>query len=38
MCRFSAGDIMASTREAIGAPAGVTIFAVDGSVIIDELD
>lgn len=33
MCRFSAEDIMASSRETIGAPQGRTIYAVDGSVI-----
>ena len=33
MCRFSAEDIVASTREQIGAPEGRTIYTVDGSVI-----
>lgn len=33
MCRFSAEDIVASSRESIGAPEGRTIYAVDGSVI-----
>ena len=34
MCRFSAEDIVATSRESIGAPEGRTIYAVDGSVII----
>ena len=38
MCRYSAGDVLATSRETIGAPNGVTIYAVDGSVIFDELD
>lgn len=33
MCRFSAEDIVANSRESIGAPEGRTIYAVDGSVI-----
>ena len=33
MCRFSAEDIVATSRESIGAPEGRTIYAVDGSVI-----
>ena len=35
MCRFSAGDVLATSREVIGAPQGVTVYAVDGSVIFD---
>lgn len=35
MCRFSAGDVTATSRESIGAPNGVTVYAVDGSVIFD---
>eukprot|EP00934_Nitzschia_sp_Nitz4_P004589 Nitzschia sp. Nitz4//scaffold58_size112336//12487//14775//NITZ4_004016-RA/size112336-processed-gene-0.59-mRNA-1//1//CDS//3329554938//4579//frame0 len=35
MSRFSAGDVVASSRSIIGAPEGVTIYAVDGSVIFD---
>jgi hypothetical protein len=34
MCRFSAEDIVASSRKCIGAPEGRTIYAVDGSVIL----
>jgi hypothetical protein len=33
LCRFSAADILATSRETLGAPPGVTIYAVDGSVI-----
>jgi hypothetical protein len=33
MCRFSAGDVLATSRESIGAPKDVTVYAVDGSVI-----
>lgn len=33
MCRFSAQDVDALTRESIGAPPGVTVYAIDGSVI-----
>jgi hypothetical protein len=33
LCRFSAGDICAENRAAIGAPPGATVYAVDGSVI-----
>ena len=33
LCRFSAGDIVAASRESIGAPDGRTVYAVDGSVI-----
>ena len=33
MCRFSAEDIVANSRESIGAPESRTIYAVDGSVI-----
>lgn len=35
MCRFNAEDLLASSRNEIGAPDGVTVFAVDGSVIIN---
>jgi hypothetical protein len=38
MCRFSAGDTIAKSREAIGAPPGVTVYSVDGSVIMIESD
>mmetsp|Transcript_5786 Transcript_5786/g.12234 ORF Transcript_5786/g.12234 Transcript_5786/m.12234 type:complete len:1161 (-) Transcript_5786:2258-5740(-) len=36
MCRFNAEDLLASTREEIGAPLGVTVYSVDGSVILDD--
>jgi len=36
MCRFSAQDVTAPSRESIGAPSGVTVYAVDGSVLFDE--
>ena len=38
MCRFSAEDTMAKSRKAIGAPAGVTIYSADGSVMMTESD
>lgn len=38
MCRFSLGDIVATTRAAIGAPPGVAVYAIDGSVILSESD
>jgi len=38
MCRFSSEDIRALKRESIGAPRGVTVYAVDGSVLFDESD
>jgi hypothetical protein len=38
MCRFSAADTMGTSREAIGAPPGVTVYSVDGSVIMTESD
>lgn len=34
MCRFSAGDVVATSRKAIGAPEGVTVYAADGSAIL----
>ena len=33
MCRFAAEDITAVSRETIGAPESVAVYAVDGSVI-----
>ena len=36
MCRFSADDLLANSREEIGAPPGVTIYSVDGSVLLDD--
>jgi hypothetical protein len=36
LCRFSSEDIIATTRESIGAPPGVAVYAVDGSVILEE--
>ena len=36
MCRFSREDIRATSRESIGAPRGVTVYAVDGSVLFDD--
>jgi hypothetical protein len=36
MCRFCAEDIQATSRSTIGAPIGVVIYAVDGSVLFDE--
>lgn len=36
MCRFSSEDALASSRECIGAPPGVTVYAVDGSVMFED--
>jgi len=36
MCRFSADDLLANSRKEIGAPNGVTVYSVDGSVLLDE--
>jgi len=36
MCRFSAEDLLANSRTEIGALSGVIVYAVDGSVILDE--
>eukprot|EP00591_Stephanopyxis_turris_P012079 CAMPEP_0195526846 /NCGR_PEP_ID=MMETSP0794_2-20130614/28154_1 /TAXON_ID=515487 /ORGANISM="Stephanopyxis turris, Strain CCMP 815" /LENGTH=611 /DNA_ID=CAMNT_0040657631 /DNA_START=9 /DNA_END=1844 /DNA_ORIENTATION=- len=39
MCRFCAQDmVLARNRESIGAERGVTVYAVDGSVLFDEND
>ena len=38
MCRFSLGDILAVSRDAIGAPYGVAVYAIDGSEILSERD
>ena len=38
MCRFSNGDILSTKRESIGAPAGVAVYAIDGSLILNEND
>jgi len=38
MCRFSAEDTFASSRAEIGAPAGVTVYAIDGSVLLEDID
>ncbi len=38
LCRFCASDILATSRRAIGAPNGVTVYAVDGSVLFDTDD
>ena len=35
MCRFSAGDIVALSRDSIGAPKDVPVYAVDGSLVFD---
>jgi hypothetical protein len=35
MSRFSAGDLLATSRSQMGAPEGVTIYAVDGSVVFE---
>lgn len=36
LCRFCAEDILARSRMEIGAPEGVTIYAVDGSVLFSD--
>mmetsp|Transcript_18759 Transcript_18759/g.27731 ORF Transcript_18759/g.27731 Transcript_18759/m.27731 type:complete len:697 (+) Transcript_18759:410-2500(+) len=35
MCRFSSGDITATSRDQIGAPPGVFVYAVDGSTLFE---
>jgi len=34
-CRFCAEDILSNSRESIGAPEGVAVYAVDGSVLFE---
>jgi hypothetical protein len=36
LCRFSAEDILATSREAIGAPPTSCVYAVDGSVVFEK--
>ena len=36
LCRFCAEDILARSRMEIGAPQGVTVYAVDGSVLLSD--
>ena len=36
MCRFSSEDVIETSRERIGAPRGVTVYAVDGSVLLNQ--
>ena len=36
MCRFSSEDVIETARERIGAPRGVTVYAVDGSVLLNQ--
>mmetsp|Transcript_25626 Transcript_25626/g.55475 ORF Transcript_25626/g.55475 Transcript_25626/m.55475 type:complete len:1193 (+) Transcript_25626:51-3629(+) len=36
LCRFCAEDILARSRKEIGAPEGVTIYAVDGGVLLSD--
>ena len=38
VCRFSSEDVMTTTREMIGAPPGVTVYAIDGSVILNDYE
>jgi hypothetical protein len=38
MSRFSYGDLLSTRREVIGAPRGVTVYCVDGSVILKDSD
>jgi hypothetical protein len=38
VCRFSSEDVMATTREMIGAPPGIAVYAIDGSVILTEYE
>eukprot|EP00536_Pseudo-nitzschia_multiseries_P003036 jgi/Psemu1/63953/estExt_Genemark1.C_430050 len=33
MCRFSAGDVVVRSRDSIGAPKNVPVYAVDGSLV-----
>ena len=36
MCRFNSEDLLATSRTEIGAQPGVVVYAIDGSVILDE--
>jgi len=36
LCRFSTADVLAKSRDAIGAPDGVTIYGIDGSILFDD--
>jgi len=36
LCRFCAEDMLAASRSTVGAPSGVTVYAIDGSVLFDE--
>jgi hypothetical protein len=38
VCRFSSEDVLASTRDVMGAPPGVAVYAIDGSVILNEFE
>ncbi|CAN0078963.1 unnamed protein product, partial [Hapterophycus canaliculatus] len=33
LCRFCTEDLLPVTRESMGAPPGVTVYALDGSLI-----
>ena len=35
MCRFSREDVLAGSRGEVGAPSGVVVYAVDGSVVLE---
>jgi hypothetical protein len=36
LCRFSSADVLAKSRECIGAPSGVTIYGIDGSILFQD--
>eukprot|EP00957_Ditylum_brightwellii_P196134 14943994-Ditylum_brightwellii.AAC.1 len=36
MCHFSARDVLARSCASIGAPSGITIYGVDGSILLEE--
>lgn len=38
VCRFSSEDVMATTRDMIGAPPGAAVYAIDGSVILNDYE
>jgi hypothetical protein len=38
VCRFSSEDVMATTREMMGAPPGAAVYAIDGSVILNDYE
>ena len=38
LCRFCSADVLAKSRDGIGAPNGVTVYGIDGSILFDDVD